>query len=378
MLAIIVYASLYRFRLRANPDPIGPFRTLLASWDTLTRPSDVLANVLFYAPFGFFLARSFIRFRSPSIVALSATTGFLLSFAMESLQFYIVRRNAAMSDVYADTAGALIGATAACLSRHLRPFPSGPPGNRFAALLLAGFLGGRLFPYVPVVDLQKYWDALEPLIIAPVLRPLDLFTHAVTWLAVALLLETFVGPERSRVAMALVFPAVVFARILIGRIVLSPAEVLGGVAGVLAWCLLSRVPTRAVIVTVLFIISVILQSLEPFRFLSIARPFGWVPFRSFLTGPIQGAIISFFDKVFVYGCLVWLLTRSGWSWFSATAWGATLVMALRLLQVYLPGRSAEVTDAVMVLIIAGIMRLVSGPAFQERSESQRASPVMPS
>jgi hypothetical protein len=222
-------------------------------------------------------------------------------------------------------------------------------------------LGARLFPFIPVIDLHKYWDALKPLIFSPVLTPLDLCRHAVSWLAIALLLEAFWGTARSRVALSVLLSVVLFARILVARIVLSPAEVLGGVAAVLAWMFLSRLQSRAVIVTVLFVTGVVLQSLEPFQFNPMARAFGWTPFRSFLIGPIGAAVISFFEKVFVYGCLVWLLMRSGWSWLSSTVWATSLVLALRLIQVYLPGRSAEVTDAVMVLIIAGIMRLISDP-----------------
>ena len=53
-------------------------------------------------------------------------------------------------------------------------------------------------------------------------------------------------------------------------------------------------------------------------------------------------------------------------------------MTVRVIQIYLPGRSAEITDAVMVLIIAGIMRLISDAKFDERSEPQSISSVMSS
>ena len=272
MLLIIVYGSLYRFQLRTETDPAGPFRTLLAGWDRLTKPSDILANILFYSPFGFFLARSLIRYRRSVTVAFAASAALLLSFAMESLQFYIVRRNAAMSDVYADTIGALLGASVACLSRRLaRPISFGPPANRVVTMLLLSWLGGRLFPYVPSMNVHKYWDALKPLIFDPVLPPLDLYAHAVAWLAIALLLEAFVGAARSRSALALLFAAVLFARIVIMRIVLLPAEVLGGMVAVLVWIFLSRVGTRAIIVTVLFVTSVVLQGLEPFQFTWMAQ-----------------------------------------------------------------------------------------------------------
>jgi VanZ family protein len=379
MLVIMVYASLYPFRLRRHPDPAGSLHALLLNSNTAIKPTDVLANVLFYVPLGLFFARSFIRSRPAIKLVLATSTGLLLSFAMESLQFYIVGRYAAMSDVFSDGAGALLGAIAACFTLRLRlPVFSGLRGNRFAALLLLSWLGSRLFPYVPVLDLHKYWDALKPLVFAPVLPPVDLFRHAVSWLAVALLLEELWGVARSRVVLALLLPAVLFGRILVARIVLSPAEVLGGVSALLAWVLLSRLRTRAIIITVLFVTGVVLQSLEPFQFNGLARAFGWTPFRSFLIGPIGNAVISFFEKVFVYGSLIWLLTRSGCSWFSSTVWATTLVMTLRLIQVYLPGRSAEITDAIMVVIIAGIMRLISDPRLEKRPAPQSAPSVLPS
>ena len=63
MLVLIVYGSLYRFNFRHVSNPAGPFRALLATWPTLTRPSDILANILFYLPFGFFIGRSLLRKR---------------------------------------------------------------------------------------------------------------------------------------------------------------------------------------------------------------------------------------------------------------------------------------------------------------------------
>jgi hypothetical protein len=114
-----------------------------------------------------------------------------------------------------------------------------------------------------------------------------------------------------------------------------------------------------VIVTVIFAANVILQALEPFQFLDQPRPFGWIPFRSLMRGSLGIAVVAFQEKVFAYGCLVWLLIRCGWPWLRATAAAAGLVMLLRLAQVYLPGRSAEVTDVLILVIMAGIMKLTA-------------------
>jgi len=63
--------------------------------------------------------------------------------------------------------------------------------------------------------------------------------------------------------------------------------------------------------------------------------------------------------VFNYGCLVWILGRSGLSISKATLFGGSMVLGIRLIQVFLPGRSAEITDLLMVMIIAAVMKLLS-------------------
>ncbi len=40
------------------------------------------------------------------------------------------------------------------------------------------------------------------------------------------------------------------------------------------------------------------------------------------------------------------------------AGGGGLVLGLRLIQVYLPGRSAEITDAIMLLLLAAGLKLM--------------------
>ena len=265
-----------------------------------------------------------------------------------------------MSDVYANTLGVLLGGCAAVASSRLSGKSLGIAWNPPVFILLACWLGNRLYPYVPVIDLHKYWDALKPLWMSPQLDGIDIYVHAVYWLAIGVLLDALLGASRSRVVLALFFPALIVARTVIARIILSPDEIAGGFIAVAIWCLwLWRVGSRVQIVAGFLIVSVVIQALEPFQFSSIPRPFGWIPFRSLVWGSPETAVLSFFEKVFQYGCLVWLLKHGGNSWLRATLWSATLVMGLRWMQIYIPGRSAEITDITLLLIIAGVMGLTS-------------------
>jgi VanZ family protein len=253
--AVIVYGSLYPFQFQPRAASGGPVRALLATWHAATSRGDLIANVLLYIPFGFFVFRSLSRPASFLRCMIVVAAGSLLSIAMELTQFYEPSRDSAMTDVYANTAGALSGAIAGAIFRiDLRLAKTSNLAKRpFVALLVASWLGYRLFPFVPVIDLHKYWAALKPLLFSPTLHPIDLYTHVVIWLAIALLFEALFGTARSRLAILLFVPAVLFARVLIEGTVLSPAEVVGGALAIPAWVALSRFHPRAAVVATLLV-----------------------------------------------------------------------------------------------------------------------------
>jgi VanZ family protein len=377
VVAVIVYGSLYPFDFHDRAAPGGPVGALLATWRKLSGRGDIIANVLLYLPFGFFAAMALDRLAWPLRVLAAMLLGLALCVAIELTQFYDLGRSSTMSDVYANTTGTLIGAIiAAVVGREFRiPFGAVEP-QPFVLLLVIAWLGYRLYPYVPTIDLHKYWNALKPLVFAPQLRPLDLLRHTGTWLALATMLEALFGAARRRIVFLLFVPAVLFLRILILGTVLSPAEVAGGALAVLLWLgSLAQLGFRAGLVAALFTVVITVQGLEPFQFLTRPRPFGWIPFLSFMGGSLEQNTASFFEKVFMYGGLLWLLTRAGLRLALAAPATAGLVLALRYAQTYLPGRSAEITDFVIVVVLAAVMRLVPGerPITELRPARPRTS-----
>jgi VanZ family protein len=361
-LAIIIFGSLYPFDFYANPNPAGPFAALIATYDIPGGRGDLIANILLYMPLGFFLVLALSsrpRFKHVLVVIIA---GWMLSTGIELTQFYDRGRFSSLSDIYANVAGTGLGAVAGIIlqSKFRLPAIGNTKQHPFVVLLLACWLGYRLFPYVPTIDSHKYWQAVKPLFLGPSLPILALYRHAAGWLAIALLFEALLGVARSRLILILFILSVLFARVLIVDITLSPAEVVGGIIAALAWAgLLSRLRMGAILITGMFVGTIIVQSLDPFHFSAAARPFGWIPFRSFMIGSISTNVSSFFEKAFTYGALTWLLVRAGCSLRTATLLGGSLVLCLRLGQVYLPGRSAEITDVVMLVILAAVMKLMS-------------------
>ena len=371
---LIVYGSLYPFQFewRSTTDP---FWALITTWSAPTGRGDVLANLLLYFPLGVFLFAALDRLRIVARFAVVISTGLALSTAVELAQLYDQGHISAMADVYADTTGTILGAAASLVLFAVRRGSRRPRMDRrpFIILLLCSWLGYRLAPFAPTIDLHKYWDVLKPLVHSPVVAPLDLYRHTVIVLVVAVALEALFGVTRSRFATLAFVSGVLAARVFITDILLSPAEVLGGVLGVIAWnALLSRSRHRSRLVTGLFVAMVILQALEPFEFSHRARTFEWIPFLGFLQGSVEVNVRSFFEKAFTYGALVWLTIRAGFSFAIATGISTGIVFGLRLVQTFLPGRSAEITDVILVLIMAAVLKLMGeDPAQNSANEDGR-------
>lgn len=131
------------------------------------------------------------------------------------------------------------------------------------------------------------------------------------------------------------------------------------------WLLLADSVSARIRVTriaLLFSGHVILERLAPFEFTTYGRAFGWIPFHSFLYGSLELNIVSFLEKAFLYGAMIWLLDMSGLRLGISIILVAVVLFATSLAETYLPGRSAEITDALMALLIGAIIAVVKTPA----------------
>jgi VanZ family protein len=360
--SLILYGSLYPFQFYTCLDPVGGFRDLLATWKDPSSLGDLLANVLFYLPFGLFAAKALPGMASPLRVIAAVLTGAGLSVSVEFAQMYDVGRISAMSDVYANSFGTLLGAvagTALAIDFKLRLWQD-LRRRPFAGLLLFCWLAYWLFPYVPVIDVHKYWHAVRPLLDGPNPAFGDLSRHVASWLGVGAILESVWGPAAVRKGLPMLVAVVYCARVGIADITLSRAELIGAAAAAIWVTWLYGTRLRAPIVAAALAAAVPFEALEPFQFLAASRPFGWIPFLTLIDNSVWIAVPPFMAKFSLYGTLVWSLSRLGLRWTLATLATAVFVFLVHYLQSYLPGRSAEITDALLVLMAGGLMKIVDG------------------
>ena len=380
VLAGIVYVSLYPFHWRVPHLAGGPLHQFELSWRSWPESrGDFIANLLLYLPWGFFCVRGFGRGKPPFLRVLIATAlGGALSVTMEILQFHIAERYTDMRDVYANTAGACLGAIAGLTVRGSSRTPRGNSHANilsdlrfqpFPALLLGAFIAARLYPFVPVIDAHKYLAALRPLLNAAALNKVDLFLAAATWLVICYLAETLFG-KRSNLLACLLIAALVFGgEVLIIELRLSAASVLGAGLGFLVWFALLRfLPGRVALIAIAFAAVIMMTRLLPFRLSPVGHGFEWVPFLALLRAPIDIGLPAMIEKFFLYGGLIWLLMRAGLRLWRATVAVALLLLFSSIVEMYLPGRTAGITDALLALLIGTLLRLTMPPRQQREPQ----------
>jgi VanZ family protein len=359
----IVFGSLYPFDFRVPTEGIGPFHTLVESWAERPGRGDFLVNILLYMPFGMFAMiaqqhrSSFFWWLLVVIVA-----GGALSAAMELSQYFDAGRVTSATDVYANLLGTAIGAVAGTMFRFNSRFLliDEALSNPIPTVLVMTWAAYRLYPYEPTIDLHKYWNALKPLILSPSLSAYDLYRYTVIWLTLFALIAVIAGERRGRVLAALFAGGILIAKVLIIDATLSVAEIVSLALALFLWPALAVSRRwRAALLVILLAGYVVAERLEPFNFLPSGRAFGWIPFASFLeNGSLRVQMLSFFEKVFLYGSLLFLLTEAGLRLRLSALLVATCLLITSWLETHLPDRSAEITDAVMALLIAMIFALL--------------------
>jgi VanZ family protein len=374
MAVFIVYGSLYPFDFRIPPGGAGPIAVFLASWNARPGRGDFLANILLYSPFGFFCLLGPRRIGSARTFFLAVLAGGLLSLCMELTQYYDFGRDTEATDFYANTLGTFLGALAGLVAGRAFHVPlTGGVAVR-PVLLISAWVSYRLYPYVPTIDLHKYWNALKPVVLTPSLTAYDLFRQTAIWLTLCALIDAAVRGRRPVRLVGLFAIGVLCAKVLMIAADVRVAELAGFAVAFVLWLGSRSCPprVRAGFAGIVLCGYVAASRLEPFQFDSTARPFGWIPFQSFMFGSLAVDTLSFLEKFFLYGSMLYLLNHaSGGRQLTTAVAVAALLLATSWMEMFLPNRSAEITDALMVLVIALIFALL--PA-EPGAEANRPAP----
>jgi VanZ family protein len=123
---------------------------------------------------------------------------------------------------------------------------------------------------------------------------------------------------------------------------------------------------RAPVTAVLLLIWLAADELRPFRFRGPPQVFWWLPFESWFQGAPESYYAIFFQKLFFYTAILWVERTSGMKWAGALAAPAAILFAGELAQLYLPGRTPEITDVVLLLAGAVMLSLAEPSHWDNR------------
>jgi glycopeptide antibiotics resistance protein len=360
-MAMIAYGSLYPFAFHEVPDGIGPIRTLISRWNKPPGQGDFISNILLYMPLGFSGSISVGRRASLAQMGTAILLGAGLSLSMEIAQYWDMGRDTEATDFYANTIGTMLGAFAGWfLGQDFEwPLKRELSANKVPALLLMAWLGYRLYPYVPMISLHKYTGALTAIFLRPDLTSYGVFRQTAVWLAIRAMLERIGGPALGARLFWRFAALIFFSSVLIISTWISLSQIVGLILAGIVWATLAPwrgVPVMAASVAMTLYLPVF--RLAPFNFADEPNVYGWVPFFSFMQGSIDNDVQAFFEKSFLYGGTIWLLVEAGLALRPATWLVAGLLLAASFADIYVPGRSAEVTDAVLAGTFGLFIRMV--------------------
>lgn len=373
-LAFLVYGSLYPFVGWEPPSDRG--LGLLPHWPSRWSWIDLGTNLVIYAPLGALLVWGSRRHRT-GVARLLVVGGLALalSFVLETLQGLLPGRYPSLMDVAANGAGALAGAFVGralerptLVTRKLaelrRQWLLPDRLSLLGLAALGAWVVGQWSPLVPSFDpgtvafgLHPLWRTLRG---STTFDPVQTAAYAATAAAVALVASTLLAPGRPAARISVVLVGLVLAgKVLMETRQLSAEALVGAGAGLAVAALLLRweVSSRRLGLAALGLVAAFLLEglrVPPGPFPGPLRPMSWIPLASHRLD--VGDLADFAGQAWPFlglGYLArrWLGESPGRRWIAAGAAAAfALGLAVELVQLRLPGRTPDATDALVALL----------------------------
>jgi VanZ family protein len=364
--ALLVYGSLFPWQFTWPPPAGDPLATLVRGWPAEWNyyvARDCVLNVVIYSPLGLAAAFTFRRRHSrAAAAALAVAFGFLFSVSMELLQSLVPPRCPSLLDVLTNCIGCAAGAAFAMYFeaplRQVSQRRAGP--LRLASvLLLLVWAVSELYPFLPAVGrshFREQWMRFWP---PRNFSLLDAWIYCAEWFAVGLAIETVFA--RMETLWLLLAMFCVPAQLLIVERKFTSAEVAGSLAALALWRL-APPAARPRWCGWMLGSAILLRELYPLNFAGTPQPFAWIPFKATLVSSRDMGAIAIARKAFDYGAAIWSLRYIGIPYLWAGLAVAVTLGACEAIQTYLPGRTPEITDPLLALLMLLVLRAICRPA----------------
>lgn len=375
IICAIIYGSLFPFTFVSGDGVWERWDILYNSFSPFTSLGDILGNIVLFIPFGFFGVKSLrVNVADRKIYFRILIYGFFLALIIQLIQVYIPSRSPAITDVYWNMAGIILGLGLVRLLKEYFPKFSLTDAASVPVILAFLWLLSQFFPFVPTLDFQEIKNGLKPLILDPSFQGNIFLTGLTGWLLFAHFTQDIFqrnSLHRFRLPIFALLSLPMRLLILGNNIDLSDAMAVFG--AIVVWPLLSRnnlnkTKTFAVLIT----LTIFLNGVWSPHFIWYNLSFSWVPFSGFLEGNIFLNAKALFLKTFLYGSLIYLL-KSGWPHIRLRVFMAfSFILIIEILQIFMAARTAEITDPLIILLISYIItRKKTAPATPKQSTPKK-------
>ncbi len=343
-IVLIAYGSLYPWHFHAYQHAYGPLWVLShpapVYWNR-SAAIDIAVNVLVYLPLGFFAFAALAAMWRTWVAAIVALLiGITLSFSVEMAQFFVVSRVSSALDVAANGLGTAAGIAAASVWwRHHHT--SETPVRSDSMFLIACWVLYQVFPFIPHRGRPSLIDG----------PAVDALLYFATMIALWPVIDALGGSIRKKRLTLAVLVMIVPLKVVLFARDITIAELVSTVAAFATALLL---PLSARVAAGIVGVAIAVHGLAPFVFQGPAQAFSWVPFQASIISNWEPGVGVLLGKVFTYGSLLWLIREAGVRLPTATMSTVALLATVEVAQMYLPGRTSEITDPVIALILAWV------------------------
>ncbi len=356
---MIIYGSLFPFTFSFHEGSVEQWNIFLRSYGPFTSLGDILGNIALFVPFGYLGINSMrpsLRHRPAYLKIL--VSGILLALILQLIQVYIPSRSPAITDVYWNGAGIVVGFILLTFIKKHFPKLSITEAANTPVILAFFWLLYLFFPFVPTLDFQEIKNGLKPLLLSQTFHSDDFLIAVSGWLLFAHFTRDFFHQKHlNRLILPLLSIMSLPLRLVILNNSLDLSDVMAVGAALLIWFLfLKNRENMARPLACLLLISIVAYSLGSMDF----SPYGWhfsmIPFSGFLEGDLFSNTKALFFKLFLFGSILWLV-KTGWPHLRLkTVWLFLFILMLEIIQIFMASRSAEITDPLIILLLAFVVK----------------------
>jgi VanZ family protein len=343
---LAIHGSLYPWRFAMPASLADAWHRMIHQPSLWTSAGDVVGNVVLFVPvgaLGWALVRRWIGWRR-TLLVLSA--GLAFAFVLQVAQLFLPARSAALSDVVWNGLGLLIGMGLVAGGSRIHAPWLGRDSLRAPLAMVVLWLMLQWWPMVPRLDWQQIKNALKPLLLTPRWSAFSALEAALALLVLGVMLR---GLRRRATVMLALVALAALGKLVMLRQALTLSRMVGWAVGLACVWVLWRAPPRvaAWCVAAASLLWFTVDELRPFEWGPVLGEFHWLPLAAMLQGSMVANTSALAWHLFWLGAVMLVGTAQGARAAPLAVGLSVWVLLLELLQMLLPGRTADVTPLLL-------------------------------